>query len=106
MPLLAKDILPEFIEELRAMLAKAGRLDLAERVKELQFVDRCRCDDEFCSSFYTAPKPIGAYGPGHSNLVLSPKEGMVVLDLVNDEIRYVEVIDRRDVRDVLFASAP
>jgi len=98
--------MPEFSRELRELIVKAQRPELAQKIEALLFVDRCRCDDEFCSSFYTAPKPNGAYGAGHSNLVLSPKEGMIVLDLVDDEIRYVEVIDRQDVREVLFTSAP
>jgi hypothetical protein len=106
MPHLVKDVLPAFAAELRDLLNKAERTDLAAKIESLELVERCRCDDEFCSSFYTAPKPNGAYGAGHSNLTLSPKEGMVILDLVHDEIRYVEVIDRRDVREALFAGVP
>ncbi|HWA26886.1 MAG TPA: hypothetical protein VG734_14600 [Lacunisphaera sp.] len=101
-----KDVLPAFAAELRELLDKAERPDLAAKVERLELVERCRCDDEFCSSFYTAPRPNGAYGAGHSNLSLAPKEGMVILDLVHDEIRYVEVIDRPDVRKALFASVP
>jgi hypothetical protein len=101
---LVKDILPAFATELRDLLVKAERVDLAGKIATLEIVERCRCDDEFCSSFYTAPKPNGAYGPGHSNLILSPNEGMIILDLVDNEIRYVEVIDRRDLRDMLFAK--
>ena len=106
MPLYVRDVLPEFATELRELLVKAERPELAQKIEALHLIDRCRCDDGFCSSFYTAPKPNGAYGLGHSNLVLSAKEGMVVLDLVGDDIRYVEVIDRRDVREALFASVP
>jgi hypothetical protein len=101
-----KDILPAFAKELRDLLVKAERVDLAGKVEALEIVERCRCDDEFCSSFYTAPKPNGQYGPGHSNLMLSPEEGMIILDLVDAEICYVEVIDRRDLRDTLFAKVP
>ncbi len=34
--------------------------------------------------------------PGHRNL--TPKEGMLILDVVNGEIACVEVLDRNDVR--------
>jgi len=103
---LLKNILPEFARELRDLLAKAERADLADRVEGLAIIGRCHCDDDFCSSFYTAPKPDGAYGLGHSNLTLSPKEGMIILDLVDDEIQYVEVIDRSDVQKLLFDRVP
>lgn len=58
--------------------------------------DLCGCGDSFCQSFYTAPKPNGAYGPGHSNVPLIPPwPGMLVLDIVDGQIKYVEVLDRR-----------
>jgi hypothetical protein len=55
----------------------------------------CGCGDTFCQSFYTAPKPDGPYGPGHSNVLLDPPwPRMLILDVVDGRIMYVEVIDR------------
>ncbi len=93
------DVLPAFAVELHELILKTERADLAEQVNRLEIFERCRCEDEFCSSFYTVPKPNGAWGAGHSNLALSPDKGMVVLDLIDDRICYVEVIDRDDVRE-------
>jgi hypothetical protein len=53
------------------------------------------CGDDFCQSFGTQPPPAEAYGLGHRNVVLSPSwAGMLVLDVVDDLIMFVEVIDR------------
>ena len=103
---LVKDVLPDFAAELRELLKKEKRSDLSDKVGALQLFERCRCGDDFCSTFYTAPKPSGAYGAGHSNLQLSPKAGMIILDLVDDEIRCVEVLERPDVQRELFAQLP
>jgi hypothetical protein len=52
-------------------------------------------EPDFCQSFYTQPPPAGAYGPGHRCVALSPhRPGMLVLDVVDDLIMFVEVIDR------------
>jgi hypothetical protein len=67
----------------------------------LEIVAKCSCSDDFCASFYTAPKPAGRYGPQHRNLELAPAKGMIVLDLVDDRIVYVEVLYRDDVRSKL-----
>lgn len=58
------------------------------------------------ASFYTAPRPEGGYGHGHECLVLDPEEGWVVVDLVDGEIRCVEVLNRPDVRARLEAVLP
>jgi hypothetical protein len=33
-----------------------------------------------CATFYTLPKPKGYFGPSHRNAVLTPEEGMLILD--------------------------
>jgi len=48
--------------------------------------------DDFCQSFYTAPPPDGAYGPGHRCVPLIPKKGDLILDVVRNRIMYVEVL--------------
>ncbi len=95
------DSLPDFSQELALLLSQAGEPSLAEQVAQLDMVARCSCDDEFCASFYTAPKPRGSYGPKHRNIALEPNDGMIILDLVDEVIVNVEVIDRPDVRSKL-----
>jgi hypothetical protein len=72
----------------------------------LRIFERCDCGDDFCSTFYTQPKPEGAYGLGHRNVVLAPDDGMVILDVVVDEIACVEILDRDDVREKLLGVLP
>ena len=98
--------LPDFASELRETLQGQGRADLASQVASLSLVDRCRCGEDFCATFYTATEPEGAYGPGHSNLELESSEGMIIMDLVDDAIRCVEVLDRPDFQKALFRALP
>ena len=55
--MLLRETLPLLAEELERLLRNEGELQLAEQVSGLQIVDRCRCGDDFCASFYTLPKP-------------------------------------------------
>lgn len=98
--------LSPFAAELRESLVRQGRDDLATQLLTLPLVDRCRCGDDFCATFYTSKRPAGSYGAGHSNLVVESREGMIILDLVQDRIHCVEVLYRPDVRDALFAVLP
>jgi len=94
-------ILPELSRELTELLITAREPGLAVQINDLEIVARCSCGDEFCASFYTAPKPVGSYGPKHRNLELGPANGMIILDLVDDRIVHVEVLYRDDVRSKL-----
>ena len=98
--------MPELAEELATLLASAGRHDLAGQVPELTIVDRCRCEDDFCATFYTQSRPQGAYGSGHENLELEPQRGMIILDVVHGSIACVEVLDRDEIRRRLLAAMP
>jgi hypothetical protein len=106
MSLLLKDALPGLADELIQLLVAAVRQSLADQVPGLKIVERCRCGDDFCASFYTLPKPDGSYGAGHENVVLEPERGMIVLDVVNGCIAHVEVLNRDEVRRALIASLP
>ena len=49
------DALPEIANELRVGL-RDDRPDLVATLDDLELVDRCRCGDEFCATFYTVAK--------------------------------------------------
>jgi len=100
------DVLPELAQELEVLLMVQDESTLAGQVAELKIVDRCRCGDGFCSTFYTLPKPDGAYGPGHRNVELNPEMGMLVLDIVDEKIAAVEVLNRAEIRERLHALLP
>jgi hypothetical protein len=86
---------PVFTAELAAALDAEGEDRLTEQVGRLRIVEVCGCGDDFCQSFYTRPKPAGAYGDGHRNVCLdAPWPGYLVLDVVHDDIMYVEVLYR------------
>ena len=106
MPQLLRSALPSFAEELHRLLVAAGHPDLFNQVDELQIVDRCRCGDDFCATFYTQPKPTGSYGSRHRCIELEPEAGVIILDVVNEAIACVEVLYRDDVRDILMARIP
>lgn len=94
-PALISSRWPDLAAELVVALREAGEERLIAQVAGLRVIQECGCGDDFCQSFYTEPKPDGAYGPGHRNVGLSPSgPGMLILDLVNDKVMYVEVIDR------------
>ena len=99
-------ILPGFARELEAALRDIDEHFLASEVALLRIRRLCSCSDSFCSSFYTAYKPEGAWGPGHRTVLPDVSDGMVILDVVDDVIRYVEIIDRDDVHSLLADLKP
>lgn len=99
--MLLKDALPDFSMELARLLLEAEEPVLADQIHSIPIVQRCRCNDDFCASFYTAPKPSGTYGPGHRCLELQPEKGMIILDLVGGQICKVEVLYCDDVKFAL-----
>lgn len=100
------DLLPEFAAELKALLARTDRVDLAERIDRLPILERCRCGDDDCAHFYTAPKPVGAYSPGHVNVPVPTESGLVVLDIFAGTVVAIEVLDRPDVKRILDEYLP
>jgi hypothetical protein len=105
-PLSLVDMFPALSTELQQLLSKQGEASLAAQVPRLAVIDRCRCGDDFCGTFYVQPKPKGAYGRGHRNVALEPREGMLILDVVDDKIAAVEVLYRDEIRDRLLTEFP
>ncbi len=102
--------MPEFARQLQHLLAadeEASRWKLAETVGTLRLIDRCRCGDSFCATFYTMPKPTGPFPLGSTTIPLDSAEGMIKVDVSPDkEIMVVEVIDRDDIRSRLEELLP
>jgi len=100
--MLVTETLPELAKELQQLL-EAKKPELALQLPTLKIVEGCMCGDDFCASFYTQPKPKGAYSPGHETLLLEPAEGMLILDVVDGVISFVEVLHRPEIRQKLVA---
>ena len=98
--------LPSLTQELRTLLVEAEEFELAAQVSGLEIVDRCRCGDDFCATFYTQPKPVGGYGSGHRNVALTPEKGWLILDVVDGQIMCVEVLYRDEIREALLPVVP
>lgn len=100
------EILPSLALEIEQLLRNQGEDALADQVPQLAVVDRCRCGDGFCSSFYTMPNTPGPYGPSHRCFDLDATEGMLLIDVVDERIAHVEVLNRADVHRRLLQSLP
>jgi len=102
------ETLPVLAQELQQLLQGKNQLELplAAQVTALEIVEGCGCGDDFCASFYTQPKPKGAYGTGHYTLVLEPADGMLILDVVGGVISFVEVLYRPEIRQKLLEALP
>lgn len=98
---LVRERFPELVNELVTLLAEDGENELATAARDLRWVAPCDCGDDCCQIFATEPHPDGQpFGPGHRCVPLSPTEGMLVLDVVNGRIMYVEVLGREPLRGV------
>ena len=92
---LLRETWPIFTAELVTVLALHGDDRLTEQVDRLRIIAVCECGDDFCQSFYTGPRPVGAYGTGHRNVCLEPSwPGYLVLDVLYDDIVHIEVLYR------------
>lgn len=94
-------VLPELTTEIVRLLRAEGELTLARKFAFQPFHGWCPCGDDFCQSFYTQPPPEGPYGPGHRTVCLEPDTGMINIDVVGDDIRYVEILYRPEVHGQL-----
>jgi hypothetical protein len=86
---------PDFATELATALDACGEFGLKEQIERLRIIELCSCNDDFCQSFHTAPKLPGPFADGHRNVCLdTPWPGYLVLDVLHDDIVYVEVLHR------------
>jgi hypothetical protein len=94
-PLLAATV-PGFAAELEEGLRAIDRPDLADQVPGLRIREVCRCEVEGCASFYTAAPMKRWFRRGKQVPV-----GELVVDTIDGEIVYVEVLDRPDLKALL-----
>jgi hypothetical protein len=104
--------MPEFYEEVNALLDRLGRTDLSSQLRNLEIVQRCPCTDYGCASFQVA----GSNTPDAFEIAPQPKRSTftrsVDLNAKNGKIKLgldqlgritsFEVLNRPDVRKQLF----
>jgi hypothetical protein len=89
-------VVPGLAAELEDGLRAAGWPELAGQVAELEIRELCRCEVEGCASFYAAPPMKRWFRRGKQVPV-----GDLVVDIIDGQIVYVEVLGRPDVRRAL-----
>jgi hypothetical protein len=104
--MLVREVLSELVPELENGLREYQLPALALQVANLVIVDRCRCGDDFCATFYTAPKPSAAFDSQLETIELDCEQGYLNVDVLNGKIVCVEVLYRDAVRDKLLAALP
>ena len=94
-PLLAEK-LPDLAAELERLLREQGRPDLAEQIPTLPITAACPCEVEGCGSFYTGRPMKRWFRRGRQ-----VPAGDLVVDTIDGEIVFIEVLGRPDVRAAL-----
>jgi hypothetical protein len=89
-------VVPGLAAELEDGLRAARRPDLADQIAGLEIRELCRCEVEGCASFY-AGRPIKRWFRRGKQVPV----GDLVVDTIDGEIVYVEVLDRPDLKALL-----
>lgn len=98
-------VMPDVADELNAGFKEIGRYDLAAKVAGLELVDRCRCENEFCATFYTQPKASLAKPKEVEELII-PMQGLMCIQLDRGQVVWVELLYRPEVREKLKILLP
>jgi hypothetical protein len=101
-----EDVAPELVVELQRLLLSEGEAALADQIPGLILVERCRCGEDFCATFYTELRPRGSFDLGHQTIALSPDEGTLNIDVVETRIVQIEVLYRDELRKKIHSAIP
>lgn len=100
------EVCPELVREIKDLLLKQDREDLARTVDGLYIYDRCRCGDAYCASLYMInpddmlPPPKGSRRE-YVIVLQTPDNGYLVLDLRNGRIAAIEILDRDEYQKIV-----
>ncbi|KAB0666215.1 hypothetical protein F6V25_07010 [Oryzomonas japonica] len=95
-----KDCLPDFVGELERLLLEEDRPELACQVRDMPVdVGRCVISEEFCAMLCTGLQPSKGWGAGQTTIALAPRQGNILVDVIDGEIIAVEVFCRKDVHE-------
>ncbi|MCW8876824.1 MAG: hypothetical protein OQJ89_15180 [Kangiellaceae bacterium] len=97
-------LMPFLAQELTQELVKIGEPKLADSVSQLEILGRCDCDNQSCAAFYTAEKHV--WSGNEIRHVIPHVKGVFSVDVFKDEIVFIEIMGRQDVRERLLAVCP
>lgn len=94
---LVREVLPDLVDEVAALLREVGAAPLVGKLSELKIETICDCGDENCSSFATLDEV-----KVNKTIELPATEGFLIIDLnAGEEICFIEVLNRPDVKYLL-----
>jgi len=96
---LLRERAPAFAAELEQALRAEGKPELAEQVRGLRITALCACEVDGCASFSTVLPMKRWFRRG----ALVPA-GDLVVNTIDGDIAYVELLDRPDVRAAIRAE--
>ena len=95
-----KDFLPDFVHELKYLLLRESMPDLACQIVYMQVdVDRCISSDDYFIMLCTGLQPLLGWGTGQTTIVLTPKKGNILLNVIGNDIIAIEVFFRNDIQE-------
>jgi hypothetical protein len=92
--------LPDLTEELSQGIASLGYKKLAASVYTIEVVERCKCEEPGCVTFFCVPK-IHAPLPDTCKRIIAPARGVTCVQYVDQQITWVEVLGRPEDREKL-----
>lgn len=92
--------LPDFTEELSQGIASLGYKKLASSVYAIEVVERCKCDEPGCVTFFSVPK-LSAPRPETCKRIVAPAMGVTCIQYFERQIIWVEVLGRPEERQKL-----
>jgi hypothetical protein len=99
---LVRSVLPGLADRMETALRAQGEERVADQVAELRITAVCPCDQEFCGSFHTAKRPMKRWMLRGRQITLADDgPGEVSIDVVQNEVAYVEVLFVDGVRERL-----
>ncbi len=87
-------------EELSRAVASTGLTKLAESVYVLEIVERCKCQEPGCVTFYAVAK-VAAPTPDNCKRIVAPTNGITCIQYLDQQIIWVEVQGRPEDREKL-----
>lgn len=99
------NILPQFAAELATALEESGHPELARSVDGIEIVERCRCSEPGCVSFYAHPKSSDTDSAECDRIVLRMR-GVSCVYHQRGRIVWLEALGRQDDRAILDERLP